>query len=69
MKQYLKIGEDKFAEIEENGDVFLWSFSKGKLETRMNISTEELASAESLKDWKYKKELDNRIKYFNLYFQ
>jgi uncharacterized protein YuzE len=69
MVRYFTIGENTFIEIDENNNIFSFRFRENKLSVLYSFSREILALAEETNKWNYKKELENRIKYFNKTFK
>ena len=68
-KQYFNLGLDIHFEIDENGKIFKFKFSDGKLETSHSISENESILAEKVNKHQYDKALERRLRYFNKKFK
>ena len=68
-KQYFNLGLDIHFEIDENGRIFKFKFSDGKLETSSSISENESILAEKVNKHQFDKALERRLRYFNKKFK
>lgn len=69
MKKYYTLGENIFFEVDKNNNCFLFLFGENKLKVLFEVSENYLILAEETNKWKYQKELETRIKFFNKEFK
>ena len=67
--QHFNLGLDIHFEIDENGKIFKFKFSDGKLETSSVISENEAILAEKVNKHQFDKALERRLRYFNKKFK